>query len=98
IQPRLALDADVDAERVGAVEDRPNRLGELVRRLVRRHPAETAAAGDADVGGAEVPGELERPQDQLGAVAAVFRVGADQARLEVRLWRRVLPVAKTAVA
>ncbi len=96
--PGSQLDADVHAERVGPVQDRPDGLGKLPGGLVRRHAAERPAAGDADVGGADVFGELQRSQDHCRAVGPVLRVRADQARLKVRLWRGVLPVAERTIA
>src|SRR5688500_18029264 len=96
-QAGLALDADVDLQPLGFLKHGQDRLGELFRRALRRHAAEHPAARDADVRGADVMGELERGEDQLRAVLAVPGVRADQARLEVRLGRRVLPIAERAV-
>ena len=63
-QARLALDADIDAERVGAIENRLDGFCELPARRIRRHPAEAPAAGDADVPCTDLLREIERFQDQ----------------------------------
>jgi hypothetical protein len=97
-EPRLELDAEVDAERFGLVEHRSDRLGELLCRLVRRHRPEAPAARDADIVRADVLGKLQRAENERGAVGALLRIGADQARFEVRFGRRVLPIAERAIA
>src|SRR5665213_1201141 len=97
-EARLAFYTDVDTECIRAIEEWADGLGELPRGFIGGHAAQAAAAGDADVGRADILRKLQGFDDHRGAVGAMDGIGADEAGLEVRLWRGILPVANRTIA
>ncbi len=76
------------------IEHRLHRFDELLLGFVGRHAANAAAAGDADVLGANFRREVERRFDHRRAVGAILRVRADQAGFEIWFRRGVFPIAE----